>query len=75
MQVHKQVLGTRENIIPGRVIHVDMQDEKACAWYETDGCTRTYQVVLTGEAVPAGGKHRGTFLLQKGQFVGHLYEL
>jgi len=62
------------------ILHVDVQDDRAgpCVWAEVNPDRsledRWFTIVATGEAVPTGAQWVGTFLVDDGDYVFHLYE-
>lgn len=74
MRIHKQTVDLSEERldVPGRIIYAAEQHGEVTVWYET-GPKQSYQVVLTGEGVPLGKVHVSSFLIDEGDFVGHIY--
>ena len=62
------------------ILHVNTQKGNICIWAEVDteapAEERTFKIVGTGHAVPAGPrKYLGTVKLQNDTFIFHVYEL
>ena len=75
-------LGGRESLgaHPGRVVAVGVQGENPCVWVEHDldrAGSLEIEVRVTGMPFdsPGGGDHVGTFMLDSGTFVGHVYQI
>jgi len=84
-QIRKYEVGRRTaHVLPGvsRFLHADMQRGDRFVWLEVElnedqapeDHTRSFLILGTGETVPPGARHRGTFLEASGLFVWHLYE-
>lgn len=71
--IYKQQIYPGQFAILGRVIHVDVQRGEPHVWYVSDGLYRNYEVVITGGFPPEGWQHVGTFMLDDGDFVGHVF--
>ncbi|KKK66100.1 hypothetical protein LCGC14_2967480 [marine sediment metagenome] len=61
-------------------LSVGTQHNKPVMWFkvetQTDRITRKFIIVGTGRKVePISAKYLGTFLLNEGYFVGHVFEL
>ena len=70
---HRHILG-------GPIVHVAGRFVDAVefwAIHDDDGeqAQRTFQVVDTGEEIPAGATHVGSAIAPGGRFVWHLFEL
>ena len=68
--------------MPGnaRIIHVDVQHDMPCVWAEVELEVSPRDVELyivqTGMPLPNGEiKYVGTFMLDGGYYVGHVYQL
>jgi hypothetical protein len=61
-----------------RIVHVGMQGETPVMWAETKPPVsldvRTFNVFVTGEAIPAGWSYVGTAETSGFPFVAHIYE-
>ena len=70
----------RYGVNPGRVVHVAVQRGVPCMWVEhildVDG-SLIVDVRITGMAFEAtgAGRHVGSFLMDDGAFVGHVYQI
>jgi len=84
--VWKFALGTADNrqtfAIPqdGKILWVAVQSETPCIWVEVDPeapkCNRQFAVYGTGHRMPAvSQQYVGSFMLENGSFVLHVYEL
>lgn len=63
-----------------QVLHVDTQHDNAFIWVLVDPTAatevRAFRVYGTGHPVPLSpGEHVGTFMINGGEFVGHLFEV
>lgn len=60
-----------------KVLHVAAQNGTPCIWVEfeeNDNVVRSYQVLPTGGYPEAGARHVGSFLMDDGDLVWHVYE-
>lgn len=64
-----------------KILHVDVQNEVPCIWaeidtIETQKVERRFHIFGTGHKMPAkvALDHLGTFLIDHGRFVFHVYE-
>ena len=59
-------------------LHVDNQSEHLMLWAEVDPAAAeevfTFEVLATGDAVPAGAEHIGSALFRGGQLVWHVVQ-
>ncbi len=61
-------------LIPGRPVHVNLQDGEITAWYEVGGNDTYVRIMGTGQEFPVCGmKYINTFF--EGEFVWHAYAL
>jgi hypothetical protein len=60
------------------IVHVEVQAGNACLWAlvepERGAELRVFYLRGTGRRVEPGLRHLGSFLLHRGEFVGHLFE-
>jgi hypothetical protein len=80
-----EILGYVERELPkgARIIAVDVQYGKPCMWALVDpearGEIRRFYLLGTGHEINDDDserlRHLGTFMLDDGAFVGHLFEL
>lgn len=63
---------------PAKVVHVEMQHDKPEMWVELnpDNPTfpKTFSIVGTGHDIPVNAQHCGSWQMDGGRFVFHLYE-
>lgn len=79
MKIYKKILklGINEIRDCSKILSVHGQgNDTACIWFESflGAPVAKVQVALTGEEVPQGD-FIGTFLINDGEFVGHVYKL
>lgn len=80
--IYKQIIQHGTTVLPNcqAILHVSAQtisgNEVGVIWYEHRPGAPTVRLVLavTG-SVPPSPNYIGTFLLDKGTFVGHVYKL
>jgi len=65
--------------LDARIIHVEAQREVPCIWAVVDPGrrleTRRFVTVGTGQNVPEGSFHVGTFFMLGGDLVWHVFEV
>ena len=68
-------------IRPGaEIVHVGVKQGRPCLWIEQDveaigARTLRWAILGTGQEIPRGYEHLGTFLLNDGEFVWHVFRL
>jgi len=75
----------RQEVLVGdnpRIVHVGEQHDQPCIWVDHDPQPEhtakvrlAFEIVGTGHRVPSSGKHVGTFMVDGGTFVFHVYDL
>ena len=84
-RIFKYKLGSRvqDIMMPvgSRIIHVESQFGIPCLWAEVDTGLdvqlnkRRFVIINTGDSIPNSGlRYVGTFFLENGAYVGHVYE-
>lgn len=74
-------IGTTELEIPlgAAVLSVQVQRGEPCLWClvnpQAQKGRRTFEAFGTGQQVPTGRRHLGSFQLLDGDFVGHVFEV
>ena len=62
-----------------KILHAEVQKGKPCIWAKVNPKAqpekRRFTFTATGDDFAFGGRYVGTFLLQGGSFVVHLFEL
>lgn len=72
--------GTVQIAMPegAQVVHVESRGNVPSLWAvvtpDAPAVLRTFEVYTTGASVTAGRRYLGTFILDDGAFVGHLFE-